>query len=157
MEAIEIAEVAGGIWSVRGGPRWRPAYIVKTSPGAVLIDTGPEPSGATVMQAFQKARVGLRSVRAILLTSSDPDAVAAARALRERCGTRVLASPEAALRLRPFEIDGTLEPGHIVEERFEVLEGDSPEGLAYRFLPTGALFTEGGFRISADRTSSARR
>jgi glyoxylase-like metal-dependent hydrolase (beta-lactamase superfamily II) len=157
MAAIEIAEVAGGIWSVRRGPKWRPAYIVKTSPGAVLIDTGPEPSGATVMQAFQKARVGLRSVRAILLTSYRADAAAAAPALRERCGTRVLASPEAALRLRPFEIDGTIEPGQVVEERFEVLEGDSPGTLTYRFRPTGALFAEGGFQISGDRTSSRHR
>jgi glyoxylase-like metal-dependent hydrolase (beta-lactamase superfamily II) len=157
MAAIEIVEVSGGIWSVRRGPRWRAAYIVRTSPGAVLIDTGPEPSGATVMQAFQEARVGLRSVRAILLTSSDADAAAAAPALRDRCGTRVLASPEAALRLRPFAVDGTIEPGQMVEDRFEVLEGDSPGSLAYRFRPIGALFAEGRFQISGDRTSSLRR
>ena len=42
MAALQIAEVAGGIWSVRRGPRFRPAFIVKMSPGAVLIDTGSE-------------------------------------------------------------------------------------------------------------------
>jgi glyoxylase-like metal-dependent hydrolase (beta-lactamase superfamily II) len=155
--ALEIAEVAGGIWSVRRGPRWRPAYIVKMSPGAVLIDTGPEPSGASVMQAFQKARVGMRSVRAILLTSADRDAAAAALTLRERCGAPVLASRGAADKLKPFALDGTLDAGQVVEGRFEVVPGSSPDALSYRFLPTGALFTGGDFRLSADRTSSERR
>ena len=142
---------------MRRGPRWRHAYIVKMSPGAVLIDTGPEASGASVMQAFQKARVGLRSVRAILLTSADPEAAAAAPTLRERCGAPVLASSGAAERLKPFALDGTLEAGQVVEGRFEVVGGPSPDALGYRFLPTGALFAGGGFLLSGDRTSSARR
>ena len=153
MAALEIKEVAPGIWSVRRGPLWHAAYIVKTSPGAVLVDTGPEPSGASVMQAFQKARVGLRSVRAILLTSAGPEAAAGAPALRERCGTRVLCSREQAPRLQPFEVDGRIEPGEIVEERFEVEEapGRTPGCLAFRFRPTGALFV-GGVVLSAGRT-----
>jgi glyoxylase-like metal-dependent hydrolase (beta-lactamase superfamily II) len=155
--ALEIAEVAGGIWSVRRGPRFRPAFIVKMSPGAVLIDTGSEASGASVMQAFQKARVGLRSVRAILLTSAEPDAVAAAPTLRERCGAPVLASAGAAEKLRPFTLDGTLLAGQIVEERFEVVAAESADALAYRFLPTGALFSGGAFLLSGDRTSSRHR
>ncbi len=154
---LEIAEVSPGIWSVRRGPRWRRAYIIKTSPGAVLIDTGPEPSGSAIMQAFQKARVGLRSVRAILLTSGAPEAAAAAPTLRERCGTRVLASPGEARRLRPFEVDGTIDVGEVVEERFEALEGESPGSLAFRFLPTGALFVGDGLLLTEDRTSSPRR
>jgi glyoxylase-like metal-dependent hydrolase (beta-lactamase superfamily II) len=157
MPALQIVEVAAGIWSVRRGPRGPAAYIVKTSPGAVLIDTGPEPCGASIMQGFQKARVGLRSVRAILLTSADPNAAAAAPTLRERCGTKVLASAAAGLRLQPFEIDGALEAGQIIEKRFEVVEGKTPETLAYRLLPTGALFADGRLLLSGDRTSSTRR
>jgi len=157
MAALEIAEVAPGIWSVRRGPRWRAAYIIRTSPGAVLVDTGPEPSGASVMQAFQKARVGLRSVRAILLTSADPEASAAAPALRERCGTRVLCSREQAPRLLPWEVDGRIEVGDVVEERFEVVEPPAttdPTGgrLAFRFRPSGALFVGDGIVLSAGRT-----
>jgi glyoxylase-like metal-dependent hydrolase (beta-lactamase superfamily II) len=151
--ALEVEEVVPGIWSVRRGPGWHRAYIVKCSPGAILIDTGPESSGASVMQAFQKARVGLRSVRAILLTSADGNAAAGALALRERCGTRVLCSPEEARRLLPFEVDGRIEVGDVVEERFEVLE--SPEKtagrLAYQFRPTGALFVGDGLVLNAGR------
>ncbi len=157
MAELAITELVAGIWSVQRGPRFRAAYIIRTSPGAVLIDTGPEASGAAIMQGFQKARVGLRSVRAILLTSADPDAAAAAPTLRERCGTRVLASAGAALRLEPFEIDGTLEAGQIVEQHFQVIEGESEERLSFRFLPSGALFTGGGFLLSGDRTSSIGR
>ena len=156
MAALDIAEVAPGIWSVRRGPLWHAAYIVKTSPGAVLVDTGPESSGASVMQAFQRARVGLRSVRAILLTSADPEAAAGAPALRERCGTRVLCSREQAPRLQPFEVDGRIEVGDVVEERFEVVEAPDETGwtagrLAFRFRPSGALFVGDGVVLSAGR------
>jgi glyoxylase-like metal-dependent hydrolase (beta-lactamase superfamily II) len=154
--ALEIAEVVPGIWSVRRGPRWHAAYIVKTSPGAVLVDTGPEASGASVMQGFQKARVGLRSVRAILLTSADAAAAAAASALRERCGTRVLCSREQAPRLLPFQVDGSIEIGDLVEERFEVVEppgGNVDAGrLAFRFRPSGALFVGDEIVLSGGRT-----
>jgi glyoxylase-like metal-dependent hydrolase (beta-lactamase superfamily II) len=156
MAELEIEEVASGIWSVRRGRRWHRAYIVKTSPGAILIDTGPEPSGASVMQAFQRARVGLRSVRAILLTSGDASAAGGAPVLRERCGTRVLSSREEARRLFPFEVDGQLEVGDVVEERFEVLK--PPEAsteaagrLAFLFRPSGALFVGDGIVLNADR------
>lgn len=154
MARLEIDEVVPGIWSVRRGPRWHRAYIVKTSPGAVLIDTGPEPSGASVMQAFQKARVGLRSVRAILLTSAGPDAAAGASILRERCGTRVLCSREEAPLLTPLEVDGFLSAGDVVEERFEVLEapGGRRGRLAFHFRPSGALFVGDGLVVSGDRT-----
>jgi glyoxylase-like metal-dependent hydrolase (beta-lactamase superfamily II) len=149
-----IAELAAGIWAVGGAPHGHAAYIVKTNPGAVLIDTGPEPSGATVMQAFQKARVGLRSVRAILLSSADPEASAGARALRERTGARLLSSREEALRLQPLAVDGCIEPGDVVEERLEVFQpAGAPLGrLGFRLLPSGALFVFGSFSLSGART-----
>jgi hypothetical protein len=106
---------------VRRGPRWHAAYILKTSPGAVLVDTGPEASGASVMQGFQKARVGLRSVRAIL-----------------------------------FEVDGHIEVGDVVEERFQVVAppggNGEPGRLAFLFAPSGALFVGDGVVLTADRT-----
>ncbi len=146
MAALEIKEVAPGVWSVRRGPKGYAAYVVKTSPGAVLIDTGPDRTGAPVMQACQAARVGLRSVRAILLTSPDPEASAGAPALRERCGSRVLCSLEAARKLRPFEADGGIEIGEVVEDRFEVVEPKDKSGgrLAFRMIPSGVLFVGNG-------------
>lgn len=106
------------------------------------------------MQAFQRARVGLRSLRAILLTSPDPSAAAGAAALRERCGTRVLSSGEAAPRLLPFAVDGRIEVGQIVEGRFEVVESPlkTPGCLAFHFRPSGALFVGGDVLLSGDRT-----
>jgi len=106
------------------------------------------------MQAFQTARVGLRSVRAILLTSADPEASAAAPVLRERCGTRVLCSREQAPRLQPFEVDGLLAVGEVVEERFEIVEAPDKTGgrLAFRFRPSGPLFVGDGVVLSAGRT-----
>lgn len=157
MRALEIEEVVPGIWSVRRGQRWHTAYVIKTSPGAVLIDTGPELSGASVMQAFQKARVGLRSLRAILLTSADAEAAGGVATLRERCGTRVLCSREEALRLLPFEVDGLLEVGQVVERHFEVVEAPDKTGktkgrFAFYFRPTGALFVADGLVLSGSRT-----
>lgn len=108
------------------------------------------------MQGFQKARVGLRSVRAILLTSADLAASAAAATLRERCGTRVLCSREQAQRL-PFEVDGRIEVGDVVEESFDVLQMpgaiEEPGRLAFRFRPCGALFVGDGVVLNAGRTS----
>jgi len=154
--ALEIAEVVPGIWSVRRGSRWHAAYIVRMSPGAVLVDTGPEASGASVMQGFQRARVGLRSVRAILLTSADSAAASAVSTLRERCGTRVLCSREQAARLLPFEVDCGIEVGDVVEERFEVVAppggNGEPGRLAFLFRPSGALFVGDGVVLTADRT-----
>ena len=108
------------------------------------------------MQGFQKARVGLRSVRAILLTSADSGAASAVSTLRERCGTRVLCSEAQASRLLPFEVDGRIEVGDVVEERFEVVEpprgNDEPGRLAFLFRPSGALFVGDGLVLSAGRT-----
>ena len=94
-----------------------------------------------------------RQTAAILTTASpheDP-------ALRERCGAPVFASAGAAEKLRPFTLDGTLLAGQIVEEQFEVVAAQSADALAYRFLPTGALFSGGAFLLSGDRTSSRHR
>lgn len=152
MGSIEIAEAAKGIWSVRRRGSSRAAFIVKTHPGAVLIDAGPEPSGASVMLAFQKARVGLRSIRAILLTSADPEASAGARALRERSGARLLSPVSVAARLSPFEVDGRIEVGDRIEGRFEAIGSERGE-IALRLLGSDCLFEDGTLRLNAFRRS----
>jgi glyoxylase-like metal-dependent hydrolase (beta-lactamase superfamily II) len=150
MGSPSIVEAAPGIWAIRWSSS-EAAYIVKTSPGAVLIDCGPEPSGSSVMYAFQRARVGLRSVRAILLTSAEAASAGGASSLRERCGSPVFCSKDEAVKL-PFEVDGRLEVGDVVESRFEVVA--SPAGTAGRLgillRPAGPLFAGG--ELSWDRT-----
>jgi glyoxylase-like metal-dependent hydrolase (beta-lactamase superfamily II) len=117
----------------------------------VLIDCGPEPSGASVMYAFQRARVGLRSVRAILLTSAETASAGGASALRERCGARVFCSREEALKL-PFAADGCLEVGDVVESRFEVVVSPARTAghLGILLRPEGPLFAAG--KLSWART-----
>jgi glyoxylase-like metal-dependent hydrolase (beta-lactamase superfamily II) len=150
MGSASIVEEAPGIWAIRWSSG-AAAYLVKTSPGGVLIDCGPEPSGSSVMYAFQRARVGLRSVRAILLTSAGAESAGGAVVLRERCGSPVFCSKEEAGKL-PFEADGRLEIGDVVESRFEVVWSPSRKSgeLGFRLRPSGPLFAAG--ELSWDRT-----
>ncbi|MGH9336999.1 MAG: MBL fold metallo-hydrolase, partial [Vicinamibacteria bacterium] len=106
-----------------------------------LVDTGPDVTGASVMQALQRARVGLRSLRAILLTGGDGDAAGGASTLRDRSGARVLCSREEGAKLHPFEPDGYLIAGDVVEKHIEVVPAPSRGRLAFLFRPDRALFT----------------
>ena len=89
MRRFDIFEPLPGIWCVQHRPSKSTAYIIKTFPGAVLIDTGPDASAASVMMELQGARVGLSSVRLLALTHWHFDQSAGAAALNKRSGTRV--------------------------------------------------------------------
>jgi glyoxylase-like metal-dependent hydrolase (beta-lactamase superfamily II) len=140
MANLDLFEVVPGIWCVRRGRDGSACYIVKMSPGAVLIDAGEDETGVGVMKGLQAARVGLNAVRAILLSHAHPHAAAGARALRERSGARVLCSPAEAGTLEP---DALLEHGHLVEDRFRVLEtpGHTAGHLSFVLLPGRILFS----------------
>jgi glyoxylase-like metal-dependent hydrolase (beta-lactamase superfamily II) len=161
MASLEIVEVAAGIWSVRRGRRGSASYVVNLDPGGILIDAGSEPTGADVMQCLQAARVGLRSIRAILLTHAHEHAASGARALRERSGAPVLSSRAEAVALArgdgtgrriiprtggapegPFEPDSHLADGERVEPFFRVLAtpGHSRGHLAFWLEPLRLLF-----------------
>ena len=94
----QIFEAIPGIWCVRLNGTC--AYLVKLLPGGGLVDTGPDPTGASVMYMLQKARVGLRSLRAILLTHADYDASAGAARLGERSEAPLYASSPQTKLLR---------------------------------------------------------
>ena len=64
----EIHETLQDIWCIRHRQRKTCAYLLKTSPGAVLVDSGPDEDAAGIMTALQIARVGLSSVRALVIT-----------------------------------------------------------------------------------------
>jgi glyoxylase-like metal-dependent hydrolase (beta-lactamase superfamily II) len=158
LSKLRIFEAMTDVWCVRRGDA--AAYVVKLSPGAVLIDAGPDPSGRDVMMGLQSARVGLASVRAILLTHAHPHAAAGARALAERSGAPLYASrlesrrldrPESpgwlarwrGARSRPaLSVDVELEGSERIFERFVALATPGPtEGhLAFYDEVAGVLF-----------------
>lgn len=159
MAKLDIFEAAPSVWCVRRGSS--AAYVVKLSPGAVLVDTGSDPEGAGVMMGLQSARVGLTSIRAILLTHAHPRAASGAAALVARSGAQLLASSESAselkrperpgalarllgARVRPaVEVTRTTAEGELLLERFEVLAapGGAPGHLAFYYRPARLLFT----------------
>lgn len=168
MSRPEIDEVASGIWSIRRGRKGSTSYLVKIDPGGILIDTGSDPTGADVMQCLQIARVGLRSLRAILLTHAHAHASSGARALRERSGAPVLASMQEAEALfqagttgrarprwrrrqeaSPFHPDGHLGDGDRIETFFRAVAtpGHSSGHLAFWLEPMRALFAGDAIRL----------
>lgn len=88
---------------------------------------------------LQAARVGLSSLRAILLTSVELDAAGGLRALTERSGAPAFGPlPTEGLR--------TVHPGDVIAEHFLAVAPPSPpprigaDAVAYYFRPARALF-----------------
>lgn len=157
---FDITSVLTNVWCVRYPASGSCAYIVATSPGAIVIDAGPEASARGMMMGLQRARVGLSSLRAIVLTHSDPDQSAGVSTLSSRSGALVLCARAHARalattgrstawqRLRgvpplpPFEVDETLEAGRTIEG-LEVIAGDTAAGnpIALYSRAQALLFT----------------
>jgi glyoxylase-like metal-dependent hydrolase (beta-lactamase superfamily II) len=139
---LQVAEVFSGIWSVRRERDASAAYIVKTSPGCLLVDCGSEPSGASVMQGLQIARVGLRSIRAILLTHAHDHGAAGAHALSERSGAPILCSAAETSSLPAPGADRFLSEGKRIERFLEVVStpGHTEGHLAFYFPRVRVLF-----------------
>jgi glyoxylase-like metal-dependent hydrolase (beta-lactamase superfamily II) len=156
MAKLELSEVVPGIWSVRRGRVSGACYIVKTSPGAVLVDAGSDPRAVDVMMGLQAARVGLNAVRAILLSHGHSHGAAGARALRDRSGARVLSSRLEAAGVEP---DAFLEPGDRVEELFEVLPtpGHTEGHLSFFLIPTRTLFSGDALEIDGANPIAPRQ
>lgn len=176
MPKLRIFEAIPDVLCVRRGNA--ASYIVKLSPGAVLIDAGSDPSGGDVMMGLQSARVGLASVRALLLTHAHPHAAAGARALAERSGAPLYASrlesqrlarPESPGRLarllgassRPA-VSGTveLEDADRLFEHFVALATPGPTAghLAFYYEPARALFAGDALAAGkAELPEAARR
>lgn len=130
MRRSSTFEVLPGIWCVYHHPTKSCSYIVKTDPGAILIDAGPDPSGASIMMGLQQARVGLSSLRALVLTHWHFDQSAGAAALSKRSGTNVLYAEAEA----PF-LSGAREPSFWDRVRGRT----APAVAAERFVSDGAV------------------
>jgi glyoxylase-like metal-dependent hydrolase (beta-lactamase superfamily II) len=153
---LDVFEVVPGIWCVRRGKDSSASYIVKMSPGAVLVDAGSDPTGVEVMKGLQAARVGLNAVRAILLSHAHPHAAAGARALRARSGARVLCS---RLEAGAPEPDGFLEPSDRVEGRFQALPtpGHTEGHTSFLLLPGRVLFSGDALSIEGANLVAPRQ
>ena len=130
MRSFETFEVVRGVWCVRHRRRRSCADIVKTSPGAVLIDAGPDPSAHGIMMGLQEARVGFSSVRALVLTYWHSDHTAGARAFAARAKTPILYAAAAAPLMtgeQALPADRLLSADDIVEDCLRVVAPEGPE------------------------------
>ncbi len=137
---FDIIQVDKRLWCIRYEARRSCAYILATSPGALVIDAGPDPTALGMMMGLQRARVGLSSIRTLVLTHSHPDQSGGARALSARSGISVhctaehartlavVAEPTWRERLRgaspleSFDAEGTLAAGQRLSG-VDVVEG----------------------------------
>jgi metallo-beta-lactamase class B len=65
------------------------AYVIETSDGLILIDTGIEADARSVVSQFRSLDLDPREIRAIFLTHAHGDHVLGARRLRELSGAKV--------------------------------------------------------------------
>jgi glyoxylase-like metal-dependent hydrolase (beta-lactamase superfamily II) len=93
------AQVVPGIYILPGlGPSV--AYVVESSQGLVLVDSGDDDDAARIKSKMAALRLDWKRVRAILLTHAHSDHTNGAEALRAATGARVYAGAGDALVLK---------------------------------------------------------
>jgi glyoxylase-like metal-dependent hydrolase (beta-lactamase superfamily II) len=76
------------------------AYVVETSAGLVLIDSGVEPGGGSIARQFAELKLDPGRLRTILLTHAHADHSLGARYFRQTTGAKIYAGREDAPILR---------------------------------------------------------
>ncbi len=164
MRRFDIFEPLPGIWCVQHRSSKSAAYIIKTFPGAVVIDTGPDTTASSLMMGLQEARVGLSSVRLVALTHWHFDQSAGAAALHARSGTRVrYAEAEAPFltgqketarqkhpKISPIAADGFVTDGEKLEGGLEAIAtpGHTEGHMAYYLEAQALLFAGDNFIVT---------
>ncbi|TDI36524.1 MAG: MBL fold metallo-hydrolase [Acidobacteria bacterium] len=164
MRRFDIFEPLPGIWCVQHRPSKSAAYIIKTFPGAVVIDTGPDATASSLMMGLQEARVGLSSVRLVALTHWHFDQSAGAAALHARSGTRVRYAEAEALfltgqketarqrhpKISPIAADGFVTDGEKLEGSLEAIAtpGHTEGHMAYYLEARALLFAGDNFIVT---------
>ena len=145
------------------------AYIVETSDGLVLVDSGLEATGARIARGFRYRNLELGRLRAILLTHAHVDHSQGARELRRQTGAKIYAGQgdSSVLRageprdafcstfdMRGVQIHGTdvdveLQGGEIIQigdARFQVIAapGHTPGSICYSLERDGSRIFFGG-------------
>jgi glyoxylase-like metal-dependent hydrolase (beta-lactamase superfamily II) len=83
-----------------GGLAPAAAYVVESSAGLILIDSGLEPDARRLKDEMSSLRLDWKSIHAILLTHAHADHCGGAEYLRRATGARVYAGAEDAAVLR---------------------------------------------------------
>jgi glyoxylase-like metal-dependent hydrolase (beta-lactamase superfamily II) len=161
-ESAPLGTVAPGVHFLNNlGPA--AAYVVETSDGLVLIDSGLESNGAAITRDFRYRKLDLNRLRAILLTHAHGDHSLGARYLRQTTGAKVYAGRDDSGVLRaggpreaffsafdmwesqphPTEVDVELTGGETIavgDAQFQVIAapGHTPGSICYS-LERGAL------------------
>jgi len=145
------------------------AYVVETSDGLVLVDSGLEANGAAIARDFRYRNLELARLRAILLTHAHADHSQGARQLRQLTGAKIYAGqgdvsvlragePRDAfcstfdmgkLQIHSTEVDVELKGGETIEiadARFHVIAapGHTPGSICYTLERDGLRFFFGG-------------
>ena len=95
----ETTTLANGLHMVRGlGPSV--AYVVETSAGPVLIDSGLESDAATLKAEMARLLIDWRNTQAVLLTHVHGDHTGGAEAIRNAANAKVYAGKGDAAALR---------------------------------------------------------
>jgi glyoxylase-like metal-dependent hydrolase (beta-lactamase superfamily II) len=76
------------------------AYVVETSAGLVLIDSGVQPDATSLLQQLTRLHLDVERLQAILLTHVHADHSLGAQYLRQRTGARIYAGRDDAPVLR---------------------------------------------------------
>ena len=98
----ETTTIANGLHMIRGlGPSV--AYVVETSAGPVLIDSGLEGDAATLKAEMARLLIDWRNTQAVLLTHVHGDHAGGAEAIRNAANARVYAGNGDAAVLRAGE------------------------------------------------------
>jgi len=164
MRRFDIFEPLPGIWCVQHRRSQSAAYIIKTFPGAVVIDTGPDATASSLMMGLQEARVGLSSVRLVALTHWHFDQSAGAAAFHARARTRVrYAEAEAPFltgqqgtahhghpKVSPIVADGFVTDGEKLEGDLEAIAtpGHTDGHMAYYLEARALLFAGDTFIVT---------
>jgi metallo-beta-lactamase class B len=151
-----------------GDMRPSAVYVVKTSNGLVMIDTGLESAHGKLLAGMSKLGLDVRRLKLILLTHVHGDHSMGAQRLRDETGAKIYIGREDAATLRrggpwesvfskfdmkgetlhPTTVDGELTDGQVLElgeARFRVIAtpGHTPGSCCYLLELNGqrALFT----------------
>jgi len=152
------------------------AYLLEGPAECALVDTGAPDGGLGAGHMIEMARHGLSEVRALLLTSGDPEHAGNAAAVRALTGARIAASAETAATLReararvlrrgvlrrawrwppePVRVDDVLEPGQVLDVAggVEVIDASAvaPGALVFHCYGPGALMLGDAARVVRGR------
>ena len=93
-EAVVATQIVGGLYMLPVGPV--NTFLLKTSDGCALIDTGLPGSAEKIVSAIRQAGKNVADIRHIILTHAHPDHIGSFAALKKRTNARAYMHPADA-------------------------------------------------------------